>query len=193
MEDHSKMKKIYQKMFAEIAKKKLLTNAVLLRLENANSFSAKIEICKILINSFHYSIAEIEEIREYFKNDIYFNKKILSNLRTLSSKEERIKYCHQLIDTKRALIILKNQSEQLKIKFTYDINFALNNINEIKLSVLYRKIENNITSHRNAIKNSVKIATKKKSKKSKKKKIKTPYESGFTTKSIRAITTPMYS
>src|SRR5436190_24348731 len=74
------------------------------------------------------------------------NDRIKAKLDSLSSIAEKNDYCAQLIEKRILLIRLCNQCKQLNLKFPYDLNDTLKNLDRINKNTLKSKIASNLAN-----------------------------------------------
>jgi hypothetical protein len=130
-------------------------------------------------------IPPLENYFKDFEKYIIVNKRMKEIINSLDGNYNKRKYCEQIKSSKNALEILKKQTEQLKIRFTYNLKYSLANLDKIDYAGIVRKIDANIEFHRKSVQT--------KASKNEKIKPRNSYEDCFTRSSIRAILTPMYS
>jgi hypothetical protein len=76
------------------------------------------------------------------------NERIEAKLNSLSSIVEKNEYCIELIEKKKLLERLYNQCNQLKLKFSYDLNDSLKNLDKINKNTLKSKIASNLANEK---------------------------------------------
>ncbi len=126
-----------------------------------------------IISQDYFSILEKEGI---------LNTKIGVKLKSLIKEKDKRKYFEKLLETKRTLIILYNQTIQLKLNFPYNLNHVLKNIEELNIIKVQNIINLNIKQARGLTRPRQK----------RKRNIKY-YDNWRTKSSVRSISTPMYS
>ena len=76
------------------------------------------------------------------------NDRIKAKLDSLSSIAEKNDYCSELIEKKILLLRLYNQCKQLNLKFGYDLNVTLKNLDTINKNTLKSKIASNLANEK---------------------------------------------
>ncbi len=76
------------------------------------------------------------------------NERIQAKLNSLSSIKEKNECCSELIEKKKLLMRLYNQCLQLKLKFEYDLNNTLKNLDKINKNTLRSKIAANLANEK---------------------------------------------
>ena len=95
------------------------------------------------------------------------NDRIKAKLDSLSSIVEKNDYCSELIEKKILLLRLCNQCKQLNLKFGYDLNVTLKNLDTINKNTLKSKIASNLANEKkNKTLPKIKAAPKQSNKKS---------------------------
>lgn len=80
------------------------------------------------------------------------NDRIEKHLTSLKPDNLRNDFCRLILDTKLHLIRLRNQCIQLKLRFGFDFNYSLRNLDLISLKSLKRAIEANLKSNKSETK-----------------------------------------
>lgn len=152
-----------------------------------DSIDIKLKFCRSLLNKnddppklgfvslkFYEYIATIE-------NEIIINDRILVELIMCENEREKILLYERLYQIKKALYINMRQCEILKTRFTYNMDYSLNNLNLINYQKVVDKIERNVrTYYQMNVRNILGANFGEE-------------EAWFMKSSIRAILTPMYS